>query len=295
MIIIAGKSNISLAQKISYNLNAPLIISNTKKFEDSELRIQFEANLDNKDVIILQSTSKPVNDHLIELLLIADAIKFARARNIIALMPYFGYSRQDRPLLNNSSASISLIAKLIETSGINTIITIDLHSKKCEEFFKIKIVNLESFSLFVPLFKLFKNSIVISPDHGGLQRAQRFANALGIKLAVISKRRDQNGQCEMIDIKGDVADKNCIIIDDIIDTGETIYKAAKLLFEKKAKSVSACITHAVLSSKALNYIAAIPFDRFYVTDTIVQSNLPDNIKVISANPLIVKAFNDFEN
>lgn len=289
MLIIAGISHPSLAQKVATHLGTEIILANSQKFNDQEFKVQIQKNLYQEDVVIFQSTSNPANDHLMELLLISDAAKRAGAKKIIAVMPYFGYSRQDRQSYEYGPISVSLIASLIEASGIDEVITIDLHSKQSEGFFKINIQNLDAVELFAHYFKNTKNSIVVSPDVGGLDRAQKFANILGCELAVINKVRKENGDCVMNDIMGNVADKHCILIDDIVDTGSTLCRALQLLRAKGAKSFDACITHPVFSKSALNKLERSGFNRIYITDTIKQDYLPDNIQIIPISKIIAKS------
>ncbi len=266
-----------------------VITAHTKKFADQELHVQIDYDLHNQDVAILQSTSKPVNDHLMELLLIADTAKRAGARRIIAIIPYFGYSRQDRPSYNLGPISASLVATLIEASGVDRVITIDLHSRQSEGFFKIRVQNLDPLLLFTPLFKGINNCTVVSPDIGGLPRAQKLTGCLGVDLAVINKSRKQDGECIMSEVIGDVADKSCVLVDDIVDTGETLCQAATLLRQKGARSVSACVTHAVLSGECISRIERSSFDKFYITDTINALPLPDKIQVITISGIISDA------
>lgn len=286
MIIIAGNSHVSLAKQVGQRLGVDVVIADTKRFDDQELRIQIDRNMQEQDVVIIQSTSKPANDHLMELLLIADTVKRAGARRIIAVMPYFGYSRQDRPSYRHGPISASLVASLIKASGVDTVITIDLHSKQSEGFFKRGVHNLDSLPLFVPLFQNMTDCVIVSPDIGGIPRARAFANALGAELAIINKSRQQDGACVMREMIGDVRDKNCILIDDIIDTGGTLCQASNLLHIEGCKSISACITHGVFSSESLKKVKAANFNKFYITDTISSLNLPDNIEIISVDKII---------
>jgi ribose-phosphate pyrophosphokinase len=289
MIIIAGNSHVKLAQAVAEKLSAELIIANTKKFEDQELKVQIDKDLHERDVVILQSTSKPANDHLMELLLLADTAKRAGSRRIIAVMPYFGYNRQDKPSYTYGPISASLVAGLIESTGVDNVITVDLHSRQSEGFFKICMQNLDPLPLFLPLFQDKSDCVVVSPDIGGLARARAFADKLGAELAIINKSRKLSGECFMTEIIGNVTGKNCIIIDDIVDTGGTLCKAAELLKKNGAKSVSACITHGVFSGECIKKIAQTVFDKFYVTDTINHDQLPHYIKIITAEDLIVNA------
>lgn len=289
MIIISGNSHPILANTIATKLAEPLYIANTRFFEDQELRVQIEGDFNGQDVIIVQATSKPANDHLMELLLLADTAKRAGARHIIAAIPYFGYGRQDRVSYAHSPVSASLVAKLLETAGIDRIVTLDMHSKQSESFFRINVQNLDSATLFANLFKELDNHIIVSPDIGGLIRAQKFATLMSADLAVINKIRTSTGKCLMKEILGNVKDKNCIIIDDIIDTGETLCLASELLMQNGAKSVSACITHAVFSGECTKRLSNVPFEKFYVTDSIMHQNYADNIRVMSIAEIFVNA------
>lgn len=288
MMIISGSSNVKLAKQISKNLKCELIIANTKRFPDQELRVQVNRDLYKQDIIILQSTTRPANDNLMELLLLADIAKRSGSERITAIIPYFGYSRQDRPSYTFGPISASLIAKLIETSGVDRVVTVDIHSKQSEGFFKIGIKNLDPTGLFISRFKDNKNYIVVSPDIGGLTRAKGFASKLGTDIAIINKSRDINGECTMFNIIGDIKGKDCIIIDDIVDTGGTLCKAAHLLIENGAKSVSACVTHAVFSDDCIHKIEQAKFKSFFITDTIPHQKLPSFIKIVAINNLISK-------
>jgi ribose-phosphate pyrophosphokinase len=289
MIIIAGNSHPNLAKAIAKKLSLPIFLSNTKKFLDQELRIRLEGNFDKQDVIIIQSTSKPANDHLMELLLLTETVKRSGAKSITAIVPYFGYGRQDKNSYKNEPISISLLALLLKASGIDKIITLDLHSKESENFFKIDIENLDPSLIFIPLIDKSNNNIVVSPDAGGIIRAKNLSRLLSTELAVISKKRDSNGGCSMNNLTGSVTGKNCILIDDIVDTGETICLAAKFLIEKGAKSVDSYITHAVLSGKSIEKIENSPLRNFYVTNSINQKNIPKKIKVISVEDILANS------
>ena len=277
MIVITGNSNPLLAKSIAKKLAMPISIAKTKKFEDQELRIQLEDDFNGQDVVIIQSTSKPANDNLMELLLLSDTARHAGARHITAVIPYFGYSRQDKPTYNNGSISACLVANLIESSGVDRVITLDLHSKSSESFFKIYIQNLDSSSLFSYLFQDLNNYIVVSPDSGGISRAEKLAKLLFTDLAVINKSRDLTGKCKMDEVIGNIWRKNCIIIDDIIDTGETLCLAAELLMKQGAICVIACVTHAVLSGDSIKRIENSPIIKLYVTDSIANNTLLNKV------------------
>ena len=270
MIIIAGSNHSSLAYSIANKISAPFI----------------QANVYNQDVVIVQSTSKPANDNLLELLLLADAAKRAGANKITAIIPYFGYSRQDRISSDHEPISASLMAKLIEASGIEHVITLDLHSKQIEDFFNISIDNINVQNLFLPLFQDGKEYIVVSPDIGGMMRAQKFSQALGSGFAVINKIRDKNGDCNMSGALETIANKHCILVDDIIDTGKTICKAADLLMEKGALSVKACVTHGVFSGNAIELVANSNINEIFITDSIIHKNLPSKFKIISVSDIL---------
>jgi ribose-phosphate pyrophosphokinase len=288
MIIIAGQNHMDLANKVGEQLGSGVIAANVRQFGDQELNVQIEGNLCNQDVVILQSTSTPVNDNLMTLLLMADTAKRAGAKTITAIAPYLGYSRQDkRSPYPHAPIAASLVSRLIEASGIDRLITVDLHSTQSEGFFKIAVQNIDPIPLFSPLFKDIDNAIVVSPDLGGLSRAQRLSVILGVELAFINKFRTQKGDCFMTDIVGSVKNKNCILIDDIIDTGMTLCKAVTLLLEKGAKSVYACVTHAVCSGHCFDWLKNIPIENFYVTDTIQHKFLSDKVKVTSIEKLII--------
>ena len=289
MIIIAGRSHPELAEKIATKLTAPLIKADTKKFADQELKIQINTQLHGEKVVIVQSTSNPANDNLMELLFLVDIAKSAGSNNIIAVIPYFGYSRQDRSTGSNDSISASLVARLLETSGANMVITLDLHSQKIEKFFKILVQNLDPTSLFAEIFKDTENAIIVSPDVGGVARARKLADRLELELAVIDKKRLPSGDCTMSKVVGEVQGKDCIIIDDILDTGKTLAKAYELLIEQGAKSVSVCITHPVFSRDSLELIEKIPFAKIYVTNSIKQSDLPSKIQVIQIADILANA------
>lgn len=278
-VLISGSSNVALSQKISFRLKAPLIIADSKKFNDSEIRIKINADLEGKDVIIIQSLSRPANDHLMELLFLADAAKRARVKKISAIIPYLGYSRQDD--------SVSLIVKMLEASGIKEIITLDLHSKNIEDFFEIKITHLSCSSIFVSLVKNIENLVVISPDEGGILRSKHLAKLLSAEMVIISKLREEIGEekkCIMKIGSGEVKGKNCVIFDDIIDSGETICKAYELLMQNGAKSVSVFVTHGVFSKNSIEKIEKLNFANFYITDTI--ANDIKNLKIFSVSDLI---------
>jgi ribose-phosphate pyrophosphokinase len=295
MIIVAGNSHFRLARDIARRMPAKFAIANTKKFDDQELKVQLDGELYEKEVMIVQSTSKPANDHLMELLLLADTARRAGAKNIIAIIPYFGYSRQDTASYAHEPISANLVARLIETAGIDTVMTIDLHSKQSEKFFKIGLCNLDPVPLFVSKFACRDDYVVVSPDAGALPKAKVFAMVLQVELVMMSKSRRPDGECIMTELVGQVKGKHCIIVDDIVDTGSTLYRATALLRENGARLVSSCVTHGVFSTDALDKLKQANFDCFYVTDTINHSNLPSFITVIPIAELIASALHSLRH
>lgn len=288
MIILSGTSHPELAKRIAQILKVQCVQANVQHFEDQELRIQVDSSFYEQDVVIVQSTSRPANDLLMELLLLVDTARRAGARRIIALIPYFGYGRQDRPSYNHGPISASLVARLLEAAGIDRMITLDLHSRQSEGFFTVGVQNLSPAGLFAPLVNKMDNPIVVSPDVGGLIRAQIFSNELGTGLAVINKTRTDAGLCEMSEVIGDVSGKHCILIDDIVDTAGTLCKAAELLIQKGAKRVSACVTHPVFSSNADELIEKSCITKLYVTDSIAHQRLAEKIQVLSIDALFAE-------
>lgn len=283
MKIIAGSSNKLLATRLAITLNIKYIEPKITYFSDLEIKLEIQESLHNEDIIIVQSTSKPVNDRLIELFLLIDTAKKAGANKIILVMPYFGYARQDKTS-NQAAMPAQLIANFLKKLGVTHLITIDLHSDKIERFFNIPVSNLKPIELYLTFLQNYKNCIIVAPDKGSTNKVEPIGNLLNVELAYITKERDVNNSCNMIEITGNVEGKNCILIDDIIDSGETIYKAANFLKQHGALSVNAFITHAVLSK---NYDIAL-LDRIFVTDTVETDDLPYKFHIIPILPILVK-------
>lgn len=284
--IIAGSSSQKLAHQLGKELGLDVMKPQVERFEDEELRVQLTSEVYEEDVLIVQSTSKPANDHLMELLLLVDAAKRSGARRIITLIPYFGYSRQDRPSYAFGPISARLVATLIEASGVDHLITVDLHSQQAEGFFKIGVQNIEIVSLFVDTLKNIPNLMIVSPDVGGMIRARKLSGMLGVDLAVINKTRESHNICEMSEIIGNVTGKNCVLIDDIVDTGRTLCKAAELLVKRGALAVEAIATHAVFSGQAIENIEKSKIKKMTVTGSIEQVNLPNKIAVVDITSLL---------
>lgn len=267
MKIISGSSNRKLAEKIAKNLGLKLLDTKISRFGDSELKVQVNDNIGD-EVAIIQSTNAPVNDHLMELLLLADTVKRSGSRRIVAIVPYFGYSRQDRCTYKYGPISASLVIRMLEASGITEVITFDLHSQQLEGMFNIPVTNLSTESIFFPVLEHMKNIIIVSPDIGGISRARNYSSLMGADLAIINKSRDQNNQCAMSEIIGKVQGKNCIIVDDIVDGASTICLATDLLLAGGALTVEAVVTHGVLSGSAMEKIDNSKLSHLYISDTI---------------------------
>jgi ribose-phosphate pyrophosphokinase len=290
MKIFSCNGNVPLAKKIAQNLNLKLVDSEIKRFKDGEISIQIKEKIRGEKIFIIQPTSVPVNDNLMELLLSIDALKRASAEKITVVLPYYGYSRQDRRSEIRSPISAKLVADLITSVGADNIITLDLHAQQIQGFFNIPVDELHADLVFSENIKeTFKKEIaIISPDAGGISRARFFAKKLGTKLAIIDKRRPEAGVCEIMHIIGDVEGKDCIIVDDMVDSGGTLCKAAKSLIDNGANSVSAYITHGVFSSNAVEKIENSVLQKLVITDSISQTqDVFDSkkIKIISVAPL----------
>jgi ribose-phosphate pyrophosphokinase len=285
MQIISGSSNLRLAKNITKQIGAKLLTTKIDNFSDGELRVQVLDEI-GKNVAIVQSTSMPVNDHLMELLLLADTASRAGAQNIAAIIPYFGYSRQDRCTYKNGPISASMVIKMLEASGITEVVTLDLHSNQLEGFFNIPVTNLSTETVFAPFFQNQKDTIIVSPDIGGIQRARNYSSLLGTNLAIINKSRDIANIASMNGIFGDVRGMNCLIIDDIIDGADTICSATELLLENGAKQVDAIVTHAVLSGDSVGKITKSSLQNIYISDSIYHENLPSKFQILAIDELI---------
>jgi ribose-phosphate pyrophosphokinase len=279
MKLISCTSNQPLAEAISNYLGIPLTEVNVKRFADQEIFLEVLDNVRGEDVFVIQSTSYPANDHMMEMLIMIDALKRGSAKRITAVIPYFGYARQDRKTSPRSPISAKLVANLITTAGADRVLTIDLHAGQIQGFFDIPVDNLFAGTpLFVPYIKKTKGSsplTVVSPDVGGVVRARAFANRLECDLAIIDKRREKAGVSEVMNVIGDVAGKECILIDDMVDSAGTICNAAQALIAHGATSVRAIATHGVFSGAAVERIEKSPLTEMVVTDSISAS---ENVK-----------------
>ncbi|MGH2267469.1 ribose-phosphate pyrophosphokinase [Campylobacter taeniopygiae] len=288
--IFSGSANVEFARQISKYLSLPLSDAGIKRFSDGEISVQIDESVRGKDVFIIQSTCVPTNDNLMELLILTDALKRSSANSITAIVPYFGYARQDRKANPRVPITAKLVANLIQTAGINRVATIDLHAGQIQGFFDIPVDNLYGSIVFNDYIKSknFKDAIIASPDIGGIARARSVAKHLGLDIIIVDKRRERANESEVMNIIGDVKDKEVVLVDDIIDTAGTIVKAAEVLKDKGAKSVMACCTHAVLSGPAYDRIENGVLDELVVTDTIpLRKELP-NIKVLSVAPIFAE-------
>ena len=295
MKIVSGNSNLPLAKKISTHLGVPLVDATIKKFPDKEIFVEIKENVRGEDVFVIQSTSFPANDHVMELLITIDALKRGSAKRIAAIVPYYGYARQDRKSGPRTPISAKLLANLISVAGANRALMVDLHAGQIQGFFDIPTDNLFAAPVFISdIKKKFKsgNTIIVSPDVGGVVRARAIAKRVDCDLAIIDKRRERASVSEVMNIIGEVEDKDCILIDDICDTAGTLTNAATALKNDKAKSVYAYITHGVLSNPAIERIENSPIDKMIITDSILARDDVINsnkIDILSIAPLIGEA------
>ncbi|MES2961939.1 MAG: ribose-phosphate pyrophosphokinase [Pseudomonadota bacterium] len=295
MKLLACNSNRILAQEIANHLGLQLINAEVKKFADMEVFVEIKENVRGEDIFVLQSTSYPANDNIMELLIAIDALRRASARRITAVIPYFGYARQDRKAAPRTPISAKLVANLITSAGADRVLTVDLHAGQIQGFFDIPLDNLYAAPVFVRDIKKnfdLKDLVVVSPDVGGLVRARAIASKIGSDLAIVDKRRPKAGVSEVMNIIGEVEGKNCIIVDDMVDSGGTLCNAAEALIKKGAISVSAYITHGVLSGKAGERIANSKLKNLVITNSIEPSEITKatkNIKIINIADLIGEA------
>jgi ribose-phosphate pyrophosphokinase len=268
--IFTGNSNLTLAQKICEYLHLPLGNAQVKTFSDGEIQIEIDENVRSKDVFVIQSTCAPVNDNLVELLLMIDALKRSSARRITAVMPYFGYARQDKKVAPRVPISAKLVADMVAVAGANRVITMDLHAGQIQGFFDIPVDNIFAAPLLIEYIRshFLNNLVVVSPDAGGVERARAFAKRLDADLAIIDKRRSAPNQAKAMAVIGDVQDKVAVILDDMADTAGTLTGAADALKAEGARDIHACCAHAVLSGPAIERIMNSNIKNLVVTDTI---------------------------
>ena len=295
MKILSCNSNVDLAKSISKNLNSQLIKAEVKRFSDMEVFVEVQENVRGEDMFVIQSTSYPANDNLMELLVSLDALRRASARRITAVIPYYGYARQDRKSGPRTPISAKLVANLITKAGADRILTMDLHAGQIQGFFDIPTDNLFAAPVFVKDIEEKyegKPLVIVSPDVGGVVRARAIARRINANLAIIDKRREKAGSSEVMNIIGDVKNHHCIIVDDIIDSGGTICNAAQALIDVGALSVDSYVTHGVLSGSAVTNISNSPLSSLVTTDSIKATEavkMTSNIRQISIAPIIGEA------
>ena len=289
MKIIAGNSNLPLSSSVVEYLNINLAKASIRRFADEEVYVEIKENIRGEDVFVIESTSYPANDNLMELLVIIDALRRASAKRITAVLPYFGYARQDRKPGPRTPISAKLVANLISTAGADRVLTVDLHAEQIQGFFDIPTDNLFAGPVFSrdikENFSDLSNLVAVSPDIGGVVRARAIANKLGASIAIVDKRRSKPGDSEVMNIIGEVDGKDCIILDDIIDSAGTICNAADRLIDIGANSVTAYVTHGVLSGKALNKIKVSKLKEVVITDTIDNNKNAKELKKIRIIPI----------
>ena len=301
MKILSGTSNPKLSKDISKQLKLKLVNTNIKRFSDGEIYIEINENIRGNSVFVIQSTSNPANDNLMELLLVIDALRRSSAKNITAVIPYYGYARQDRKVAPRTSISAKVVANLLTNAGASRIVTVDLHAGQIQGFFDIPVDNLFATPIFARHVKKNikkKKIICVTPDIGGTERARALGKILDVGLAIVDKRRPKPGQSKVMNVIGNVNGKTCIIVDDIIDSGGTIVNAAKALKDKGAIEVYAYITHGVLSGEAIEKIKKSVIKNLVITDTIDNEDKikkAKNIEVLPISGLMGEAIKRISN
>ncbi len=295
MKLFSGSANYPLAERIAEYLGVGLGHCDPFRFADGEINIKIDETVRGHDVFIIQPTSPPVNENLMELLVMIDAFRRASARTIAAVIPYYGYARQDRKARGRDPITAKLVANLLTVAGISRIITLDLHAEQIQGFFDIPVDNLLSVPVFASHFQKdgayhAEELVAVSPDIGGVKRASRFAEKLGLPLAIMDKRRPTDNIAEVVRLIGDVAGKTALVFDDIIDTGRSLVEAARMITTKGARRVIACSTHGVFSSDAVELVQKAPeVEAVLITDSIRQKTLPDKFQIISVARLLGEA------
>ena len=295
MKIIACNSNIPLAESVAQSLGISLTKVSVKRFADMEIFMEIQENVRGEDVFVIQSTSFPANDNMMELLVMLDALRRASARRITAVIPYFGYARQDRKPGPRTPISAKLVANIITSAGASRVLTTDLHAGQIQGFFDIPVDNLYAAPVMIADIKARHaeaNYVVVSPDVGGVTRARYIANRINGDLAIVDKRRERANESEVMNVIGDVDGRDCMIIDDIVDSAGTLCNAAVALKERGAKSVVAYITHGVLSGSAVERVSKSALDELVITDTIKpteEAKACNNIRILTIAPLMAEA------
>ena len=288
--IFTGTAHPEFTEEVAKYLDVNVAKATVGKFSDGEINVQISESVRGRDVFIIQPTNQPTNDNLMELLVMTDALKRSSASSITAIMPYFGYARQDRKAAPRVPITAKLVANLIQTAGITRVVTIDLHAGQIQGFFDIPVDNLYGAIIFQDYVKNknLKNPIIASPDIGGVTRARYFAGKLGLEMVIVDKKREKANESEVMNIIGDVKGKDVILIDDMIDTAGTLVKAADVLKKRGATSVMACCTHAVLSGPAYERIEKGALDELVVSNSLPLKKESKKIKVLSVAPLFAE-------
>lgn len=295
--LFSGSANPKFSEKVAEYLGMHISDATLKKFSDGEISVQITQSVRGQDVYIIQPTCAPTNDNLMELLIMIDALKRSSAKTINAVIPYYGYARQDRKAAPRVPISAKLVADLLEVAGIDRIVTIDLHAAQIQGFFNIPADNLFGSILFINYIKSkdLKNPIIASPDIGGVSRARQYADKLGYDLVIVDKKREKANESEVMNIIGDVKGKDVILVDDMVDTAGTLVKAAKALKKKGANSVMACCTHGVLSGPAYESIEKGELDELVISDTIPTKKDAKKITILTASTIIGEAIRRIHN
>ena len=301
MKVLSGTSNLKLSKEIAKRLKLKLVNTNIKRFSDGEIYVEINENIRGNSIFVVQSSCTPANDNLMELLICIDALRRSSAKNITAVIPYFGYARQDRKVVPRTAISAKLVSNLITNAGANRILSVDLHAGQIQGFFDLPVDNLFATPIFARHIKKnikSNNLVCVSPDVGGVERARALGRRINAGIAIVDKRRPSPGKSEVMNIVGYVKNKICIIVDDIIDSGGTIVNAAKALKEKGAKDVYVYITHAVFSGKAVEKIRNSEVKKLIITDSIDNSKKlkkDDKIQVVSIAPMMSEAIKRISN
>jgi len=301
MKVLSGTSNIKLSRYIAKKLKLKLVNTNIKRFADGEIYVEINENIRGNSIFVVQSTANPANDNLMELLICIDALRRSSAKNITAVIPYFGYARQDRKVVPRTAISAKLVSNLITNAGANRILSVDLHAGQIQGFFDIPVDNLFATPIFARHIKKnikIDNVICVSPDIGGVERTRALSRRINVGIAIIDKRRSAPGKSEVMNVIGNIKNKTCVIVDDIIDSGGTIVNAANALKEKGAKEVYVYITHAVLSGNAVEKINKSQIKKLITTDTIdnhKKIKATGKIEIISIAPMMSEAIKRISN
>lgn len=293
--LITGNANRDLAEKIAKELDAEIALCDVTQFSDGEISVNIGETVRGMDVYIIQPTNAPVNDNLMELLILIDAVKRASAGRINAVIPYYGYARQDRKTKAREPITAKLVADLLTTAGADRVVTMDLHAGQIQGYFDIPVDHLTAIPILANYFKdiVTRDTVIVSPDLGGVTRVRNFANILDLPIAIIEKRRPKANVSEVMNVIGDIEGKNVILVDDIIDTAGTICKAASVLKKFGAKKVYGCATHGVLSGPAIDRICESELENFVITDTIplLRNCEKEKIQIVSVAPMFAEAIN----